>query len=106
MNIGTLRHRITLKHRSLSDADTVGHTAEAYVPYDTVWARIETLSGREVEYAKQISAEASVKVTLRYLDGIVETDRIDYGSREFEVIAINDIDQRRITMVLTCSEVK
>ena len=106
MNIGTLRHRVILKHRALSDADTVGHTAAAYVPYATVWARVETISGREIEYARQIHAEASVKVTVRYNADIVETDRIEYMDRDNEVVHINDIQNRHAVMVLTCTEVK
>jgi len=106
MDIGGLRHRVKLLRRVLTDADGFGQQATDYQEYATVWASVETLTGRELEMARQISATATLKVTVRYHADLTETDRIEFSKRIFEIVAMDNPEQRNELLYLQCSEVR
>lgn len=105
MNIGELRHRVNLQSSSASQND-YGEQTESWTTYTTVWAAIKTLSGRELEHAQQISAEATHRVTARYNSSVTEENRVIFGSRTFEVVSINNPEERNEYLILLCKEVK
>lgn len=104
MKIGTLRHRIDLKN-AVEQQDSYGEMTKTYSVYQTVWAMIEPLQGRELEHAKQVFGETTHKVRMRYNSKIEHTHRIGFGSREFEIISIVNPDEKSIEHVLICKEI-
>jgi SPP1 family predicted phage head-tail adaptor len=104
MNPGKLRHRVTV------ESNHPGQTVRGVTPVDNwipdfpKWASIEPLNGSELEYARQIVADATHKVTMRYSDEITTRNRLTYGSRVFSIDAIQDKEERRIEMTLLCIE--
>jgi len=69
-------------------------------------AKIETLSGREAENARQNYASATLKVTMRYWPGLTPKHRLLFGSRVLEIGHVDDLEQRNEWHVLLCSESK
>ena len=104
MNIGKLRHRVKLQGLT-ENQDGYGQAVKSYTTYATVWASIEPLQGRELEHAKQISAETNHRVTIRYNSDITVEGRVVFGDRTFEITAVLDTDERNRELVLMCSEV-
>ena len=101
---GSLRHRIELQHATAT-RNAYGEPIEAFATYATVWAAVEPLSMRERVQAEQMKAQRTHKITIRYLSGVVVTDRVVFGSRTFEVVSFLNHEERNYMMILECKEV-
>lgn len=69
-----------------------------------VWADIDESPGKESLQAAQVNAKRPVTVTMRYLAGITAQMRVLYGSRTFQIIGPQNLDQRNRVLVLYCEE--
>lgn len=104
LQAGQLRHLVTIQTPPTS-AGTRGQssgswsTVEANVP-----AKIENLTGREAERARQIAPTATHQVTLRYRSGVTTQQRLLFGSRELNIEHVNNLDERNRVLVLLCKE--
>lgn len=103
MQSGKLRHQLTIQTRSTT-ADSVGQPVESWTDGQTVWASVNPLQGRELEYAQAVNSETSHKVTIRYLSGLTTGNRLKFGTRVFEILSIINMDERNIQLVLMCKE--
>lgn len=86
MNIGSLRHRLTLQR--LADPpvrDAYGEVTESWVALATVWGSVDQLGGREMTYASQRQSAATHKIVIRYYAGLTSADRVKFGTRIFNI---------------------
>jgi len=104
MRAGLLRHRITVQQKSVSRTSS-GAESVSWAEYDELWASVEPLSGRELELAKQIHDEISVRIWIRYRSGVVPEMRVLFGSRTFDVLSVLNTAERDIKMQLMCREI-
>jgi SPP1 family predicted phage head-tail adaptor len=85
--LGDMRHRVSIERRGIS-FDDLGHEQEAWKPIScNIPAIVEELSGRELERAKQLVAEATHRVTIRVPSSLSTADRLVYKNRIFEIRA-------------------
>ena len=87
MKSGTLRHVVSIRQRGRT-LNALGQRVIGDWKTIAVGVRtaVKTLSGRELEQAKKLHAEATVQVTTR--DGrATVNDRFQYGTRLLEVAA-------------------
>jgi len=104
MEAGKLRHYITLSTLSTTTRDEFGGFTEVFATAASVWGSIEPMSGRELESAQQVHGEATTKVTMRYTTHAAITSRIDYGSHTYEIVDIQNPEERNIELVCICKE--
>lgn len=104
MRAGRLRDRITIQQVAETRSGS-GAITETWSDVATVWAAVEGLSGREFWAAQQVNAEGSLRITIRYLAGIVPKMRALFGTRVFDIQAATDLDGRRRELQLLVSEV-
>lgn len=105
MQIGRLRHRVIIQTREAT-LGSRGQASTTWQDVDTVWASVETLSGRELEVAKRQHAEATHRVRMRYHSAVREEVRLKFGSRYLHVQAVDNPEQRNAELVLTCGEAR
>lgn len=107
MRIGRLRHSVQLHHKTPNaDTNDVGEKAVTYTKYATVFGSIDTMSGRELERAQQVSAEATHKVTIRYNDSVTVQDRVIHSNRILEIESIDNPEERNEQLFLLCKEIR
>jgi SPP1 family predicted phage head-tail adaptor len=104
MRIGDLRHRVVLRQKEITE-DELKQQSETWVNVATIWADVEPLSGREYFAAKQVNAEVSVRITIRYRKGVTPDMRPVFGNRTFEVLSVINPKERCEMLVLMCREV-
>lgn len=107
MRAGNLKHRISL-HSSTATANGFGEEAKTWTSYASAWASIEPLQGREIEYAKSIHAEAQFKITIRYnsvVAVVTPSHRVLFGSRIFEINAVQNVMENDRNITLYCKEI-
>jgi SPP1 family predicted phage head-tail adaptor len=107
MKAGELNKRISLQS-STPALGTFGDQSKTWTTYATVWAAIEPLNGRELEYAKSIYSEAQYKIVIRYsttVASVSPTHRALYGSRIFEINAVQNLLEGNRQLTLFCKEI-
>lgn len=104
---GTLRHVATVLRPPESNYGTLGQKqGQDEVIYKDWPCSIETLSGRESEYARQNYATATL-VVKGYTDPakpIKATDYLQFGARKINIGFVNDVDQNGLQSELLCGE--
>lgn len=108
MRAGDLRHRISLQKDANAEADAkneYGETEPSWETFNTVWASVEPLQGRELFNAQKVAADVTIRVRIRFLAGVGPQHRILYRGRILEIQSAIDVGERRTEMHLMCKEV-
>lgn len=103
MNIGKLRHRITLL-KQVNEVNDYGASTQTWKRVATVWADVRPLSGREYFSAKQVQSEVTTQIWLRHIEGIKPTMKVKFGEREFEILSVLNTQERDVSLQLMCKE--
>jgi SPP1 family predicted phage head-tail adaptor len=102
---GKLRHVLTLQQRDTAIGSR-GQKASTFATLATIRGAIETLGGREAELARKLSADATLKVTVRYYyPGLTVEHRFLFGSRILNIGHVNNWLQRNEWLICLCAEV-
>ena len=99
MRIGRLSKRVQLQ--SATEArDAHGQPVRTWVNQKTVWAAVEPIRGRELETARQLASEATIRVIVRYRADITTDWRVIYSGKTLEITEIinEDFDNRYLVM--------
>lgn len=106
---GALRNRIEIE-KNASTTDLAGGQVDAWEHFVTVWARIETLSGKRLVAAQALAAEVTHEILIRYRPAFsnpvdaVKNYRIKWGARTFVLLGVNNVEERNTWLLLQCSE--
>ena len=104
MKAGPLRQRVTIQEKSALQ-NNYGEEVITWTDLATVWAEVEPLSGREFLEVKQITAEVSTRIRIRYRSGITPEMRIEFGSIVYDIHSIIHIEEREREIHLMCQEI-
>jgi len=104
MRAGRLNKLVTIQ-QVIETRDSKGGVVESWGSFAEVWASIEPLVGREYFESKQINAELTAKIRIRYLEGVHSKMRILYDDRVFEIVSPPiDVREGNRELVLMCME--
>lgn len=105
MQAGQLKHVIDIQV-ALNSRDSYGASTQEWVTFlGGIRASVEPLSGKEFFAAKQVNAEITHSIKIRYRTGIKPSMRVKYGTRYFDIKSVVDIKEERKEMHLMCTEV-
>jgi SPP1 family predicted phage head-tail adaptor len=103
MEAGELRRVITIQ--TLTETpDGQGGITQGWSTFRHCWAAVKPMGGDERQQYAQLYPSASVHVTVRYTAGLSPKQRILYGSRVFDVLAVVDDEERHRQVDLICKE--
>lgn len=101
-----LRHRVTLNMQN-DAADGEGGFTENYATVRTCWASIEPIKAVQQYDYQSIGVDATHLIKIR---GSIMVDekkyKIIFGNRSFEVLTVENIQERGVYSVITCKEVR
>lgn len=102
---GTLNHRGDILSLQGSGTGTRGQTQKTFLPkYSDVAASIVTLSGRELEIARQTVPSATHQIELYWQAGVTAKMRFAFKTRSFSIGHVNNVDEMNETLILTTTE--
>jgi SPP1 family predicted phage head-tail adaptor len=104
MEAGRLRHRVTIKSKSVT-RDTFGGETVSWTTTATVWAAVEPLTGREWLEGKQAAADVTTRIRMRYRSGISPEMQAVYGAHTYDILAVIQPEENRREIQLMCREV-
>jgi SPP1 family predicted phage head-tail adaptor len=103
MDSRKFRHRITLQKKTTTE-NNIGDNVATWSDVTTVWAAVEPLRGKEEIISAQVTSETTHRITVRYRDGLNSHMRIKFGSREFRIESLINLDERNRQLELMCVE--
>ena len=105
VNIGELRHRITVL-RPRDALDAAGNLVEqSREPYCTCWAKVLPFAAKISDgYAEQVK-EVEYRIVMRDREDIRDTDFIQWGNRTLAIkVPPYAMDGRKRWLVIECRE--
>lgn len=91
--------------RPTTTQNSLGEHVTTWATWRECWAAVEQLSGSESARADQLSAIATHLVTIRYVAGLTEKDRVRLRDDTILAItALDDFERRKVAWILTCVE--
>jgi len=103
MQAGELRHRVTIQSKVVTQ-NTYGEEELAWSDVATGWAAVEPLAGREYLEAKQVQADVTTRIRMRYRGSIRPEMRAVWGSHIYDILEVIQPDGRPIALHLMCRE--
>ncbi|MGD6992168.1 phage head closure protein [Sutcliffiella horikoshii] len=104
MNIGELKHKISLIKEETSPSST-RFTTSTWTEWKKVWAKMEKEKRSKIILNEQITENRTILFTIRYQDFDLKGVRIRYKSKDYEITNIEDKDFEQKFLVLSASEV-
>ena len=105
MEIGELRHRITLE-KLMATTNENGFEIEDWIEIKTVWAAVTNLKGKEFFEAAAVQAQKTVKFTIRFLDGLDESMRVLFKGKIYNITFIDNIKYQNKFIEIKALEVE
>jgi SPP1 family predicted phage head-tail adaptor len=99
--IGRMDRRITIIEKDLSIGDSNEDYVDAWVEFDTVWARKEDLRGKEVVTADKVQFMYLTVWSIRKLEGLKADMRIVYKGQVYEIVQISEGEGRERWLDIT-----
>ena len=103
MRAGKLNKRVEIQTNT-SVPNEMGEHVPGWNTTHTRWASINTIGGQERFSNNKESAEVSHRIKLRYVEGLIPSMRIKYGSRIFDIQHIQDHEERNRDMTVMVLE--
>jgi head-tail adaptor len=83
---------------------------QTFTPLGNAYIEVEPLSGRHLVDARQVHAEASLRVRMRFLKGVTAACRLEWYSgaqqhtRTLEIVVVMNAEERDTMWTLLCRE--
>lgn len=104
MRAEELRHQITLQARTVTRSAS-GAEVIAWTDLATVWVSINPIAGKEYFASKQVNAEVTHRINMRYRSGVRPSMRLKHGARVFSILSAINVGEKNIELELMCKEV-
>ncbi len=110
---GEKRHWVTIKRHKIETSSTavdeygqLSASSTAFVNTVGCWAKIEQLTGEELELARQIYPKATYQITIDYASTMDSTGAsrrsVEYNNRLYHIGAIVNPNMENIDLQLLC----
>jgi len=103
MGAGKYKNRVEFQTNSTA-VNSDGTPVNVWSELATVWAGVNTVTGREKWANRHTSHNYDAAVSIRYRSDITESMRIIYNGRTLQIKTIIDVNERRRELVLLCVE--
>lgn len=111
IDAGEMRHRVTITMVTAKTRNAYGEinstwsspTAADITTPLTVWAKVEQLQGKALEFARQVGLKSSYRFTFRYCPSITEKTLLTWNNQRYTIDSLNNIEGRNIKLVAMAS---
>jgi len=102
---GKLWYEISIEQRG-DTRNTYGESVASWSEYLATYADMIDLSGAELEIAQQINSNITTKIITRWDSGIRATMRILMDGEYYNIVSVDNVDERDKIMVLLCERIE
>ena len=94
-----LDRRIRLERR-IEETDDSGQSVQRWVPLAEVWARVESLGGREGFGQQQVVATGDLRFTIRWRDDVAPLHRVVHDGVAYDVVSVAEDGRREGLLIV------
>jgi SPP1 family predicted phage head-tail adaptor len=105
MNIGKLKHKVTIQEFRALDNDGGGNVISDWVDVATVWANVKPITGQESTIAERKAQQLTHTVSMRYRAISKDKNRLLFNGRVLTIEYILNVDELNRELRLNCLEV-
>jgi len=98
-----LRHQVDFQYKANTN-DGEGGRLEGWISRGVTWASVDPITAKQRNYYNSLSTEVTHIVKIRGDVICSDTDRLVFGERIFEILTIENIQERDILKMVTCNE--
>lgn len=102
MQSGRLFNQVMIQSYTATRASN-GEEVKSWSTVATVWASVEPLSGRELLAARDVRADVTTRIRIRYRTGITPKMRAIMGSATYEISEVIDRKMQHRDLELLCT---
>jgi SPP1 family predicted phage head-tail adaptor len=104
MRAGRMDKQITIQGLVTTAPESIGEPKKVYATKAEVWASITPLSSKETFAGQATNSEVTHEIRIRYLSGVLHSDRILYGVRIFDIESIINTMEMNKELIMQCVE--
>lgn len=101
--IGDMRLRITLHTRSIVGLSDGVDFDETLSDATEVWAALQTIKGEDIFDGTNVVGTVTHNFFIRAIDALTAETWLEYNSEYYDVLDIQNYEERGLFMVLRCS---
>ena len=103
--LGDLNRQVTLKTRAIDTPDTPTDYDydQEFTTLATVWAAIQTMSGKDLFDGVNMIGTATHIFYIKYRSDVTAETMIEYQSKNYRILRTEDLDQNNEFMALYCA---
>lgn len=101
--IGDMTKKIKVQTRSIVAPDNVDYSQDIK-DFKEVWAAIQTSKGSEIFDGTNIIGVATHFFYIRRIDGVTFENFVEYNSKKYKILDVQNLDEDDLFMVLRCTE--
>lgn len=102
--VGDLRDEITIQSRAITAPAADGvNFSETFTGLATVWAAINSVNGKTAFDNTGTEFDVTHDIYIRYLTGVTAEAWVLFGSERYDIINVEDLDNRGTFMLLKCT---
>ena len=98
-----MSNRVQLQ-RSIETRLSDGSVNREWIQMETVWARIEPITGREYWNAEQVKSELTHMVVIRYMTNVTSRCRLLFNNRILNILGVVNVEEQDVFLQLRCKE--
>jgi len=102
MRAGDLKQQVEIQ-RYIETTNDFGETIADWFTLSVRRASISPISGKEYFASKQVNAEVTHRVYMRYTD-VQAKDRLVYQGRIFNIESVLNLRERNVSLEIICTE--
>lgn len=103
MNAGRMRERISI-YAPIKTTDEFHEPVVSYTLLRKLWAHRAEGTAKEFLSSGSVQSELGTVFTTRYVSGITSEHRVYFGDREYDIVGVVQIDNKRRFLQLRCIE--
>ena len=103
IKLGDLRHKIAIE-RETKTSDGMGGETVTWSAVFNPKVKIKPMRGNERLQAMRLEATVSHVITMRYVSGVLPSDRVNYNGRLMQIRAVINVNERNKWLELYCDE--
>ena len=103
MRAGDMDQEVVIESKSEA-RDAEGGVTESWATFATVWAKVIGTGGKEFFAAAAVNAEHTATFKIRYQTGILQTMRIVWDGRDYDIRAIKYIGRNEAIEITGVAE--
>ena len=102
-SIGKMRYRVKVE-RATNTRDAGGGLSQTFSPVTTIFANIKPKNTNSIYRQGILQEKVTHEITISYMKNIDTNSKITYGTRQFAVNGIINVDERDRFLTLLCEE--